>query len=358
MGNSILSLTGISKSFADTPVLKSIDLSVDQGEFITLLGSSGCGKTTTLRIIAGLETADTGSVTLDGVDVTHFEPNRRDVNTVFQNYALFPHMDVATNIGYSLKLKKVKKTEIAERVDEMLRLVQLEGFGKRLPSELSGGQRQRVAIARSLINQPKILLLDEPLGALDLRLRQQMQIELKKLQQQLGITFIYITHDQEEALNMSDRIAVMQGGQFEQIGTPDDIYNRPKTAYVAQFVGSANIIRGQVSAVADGRATLSTSSGDVTVDAPTSAVGDKLVVAVRTEQTHLSDDLSMTGLQATVGELSFVGNMLRTTVMLADGCKLVASKHGLSTSLTVGQTVTVTFDPVHGMLVEDSADES
>ena len=240
-----LELKEIKKSFTEgEAVLDNISLEISKGEFITLLGSSGCGKTTTLRIIAGLEQPDAGSVWLDGREVTGLEPNQRDVNTVFQNYALFPHMNVAENIGYGLKLKKVPKSEIRKKVSRMLELVQLEGYEKRKPSELSGGQKQRVAIARALVNNPKILLLDEPLGALDLQLRRAMQIELKHLQKKLGITFIYITHDQEEAINMSDRIAVMRDGRIEQIGTPDEIYNHPKTSYVATFVGNANILHG------------------------------------------------------------------------------------------------------------------
>ena len=240
-----LELKNITKSFTkEDAVLNGINLTIHKGEFITLLGSSGCGKTTTLRIVAGLEMPDSGQVFLDGEDVTLLAPEARDVNTVFQNYALFPHMNVADNIGYGLKLKKVPKQEIKKKVKEMLELVQLSGYEKRKPSELSGGQKQRVAIARSLVNNPRVLLLDEPLGALDLQLRRAMQIELKKLQKKLGITFIYITHDQEEAINMSDRIAVMRDGRFEQIGTPDEIYNHPKTSYVATFVGNANILKG------------------------------------------------------------------------------------------------------------------
>ncbi len=240
-----LEVKEIKKSFTEEEaVLDNISLKISKGEFITLLGSSGCGKTTTLRIIAGLEQPDAGSVWLDGREVTGLEPNQRNVNTVFQNYALFPHMNVAENIGYGLKLKKVPKSEIRKKVSQMLELVQLEGYEKRKPSELSGGQKQRVAIARALVNNPEVLLLDEPLGALDLQLRRAMQIELKHLQKKLGITFIYITHDQEEAINMSDRIAVMKDGRIEQIGTPDEIYNHPKTSYVATFVGNANILHG------------------------------------------------------------------------------------------------------------------
>jgi spermidine/putrescine transport system ATP-binding protein len=239
----ILRLDHIEKSFGDVKVLKDIDLDVKQGEFITLLGSSGCGKTTTLRIIAGLEIPDKGHVLLEGRDVTFDEPNKRNVNTVFQNYALFPHMDVKANIGYSLKLKHIDKSTISKTVEEALELVQLKGFEKRMPNELSGGQRQRVAIARALVNKPKVLLLDEPLGALDLQLRKQMQTELKRLQTHLGLTFIYITHDQEEAINMSDRIAVMHEGLIEQIGTPAQVYDRPRTSYVARFVAQPILLR-------------------------------------------------------------------------------------------------------------------
>ena len=244
MGESILKLQQIRKSFDHTEVLKGVDLEVAQGEFITLLGASGCGKTTTLRIIAGLELPDSGSVILEGRDITDWEPNKRDVNTVFQNYALFPHMNVADNVGYGLKIRKVPKAEIAERVKQALRLVQLEEYGKRMPDQLSGGQRQRIAIARAVINEPKVLLLDEPLGALDLKLRRQMQLELKRLQKQLGITFIYITHDQEEALTMSDKVVVMNQGYIQQMGTPEEIYNEPENAFVADFIGDSNIIDG------------------------------------------------------------------------------------------------------------------
>ena len=209
MGESILQLRQIRKSFDNTEVLKGIDLEVAQGEFITLLGASGCGKTTTLRIIAGLELPDAGQVILEGQDITNREPNKRDVNTVFQNYALFPHMNVSDNVGYGLKIRKVPKAEIERKVEQALRLVQLEEYGKRMPDQLSGGQKQRIAIARAVINEPKVLLLDEPLGALDLKLRRQMQLELKRLQKRLGITFIYITHDQEEAINMSDHLDLL-----------------------------------------------------------------------------------------------------------------------------------------------------
>ena len=295
-----LELKNIKKSFQEgEDVLESICLTAKKGEFVTLLGSSGCGKTTTLRIIAGLEQPDSGQVFLDGKDVTSLEPNQRNVNTVFQNYALFPHMNVADNIGYGLKLKKTSKAEISRRVKEMLELVQLPGFERRKPSELSGGQRQRVAIARALVNNPEVLLLDEPLGALDLQLRRAMQHELKRLQKKLGITFIYITHDQEEAINMSDTIAVMNHGRFEQIGTPDEIYNHPKTSYVATFVGNANILTGIVESIAEeeidgtsAQITVRTDAGKVKVSMDTVATsdrgyfpqkGEKVTIAVRSE---------------------------------------------------------------------------
>lgn len=309
----ILELKGIKKAFGGVPVLNGIDLKVEPGEFITLLGSSGCGKTTTLRIISGLEVPDSGTVLLEGADVTNTEPDKRGVHTVFQNYALFPHMTVEANIGYSLRIRGVKKPEIKSRVREMLELVQLDGFGSRMPGELSGGQRQRVAIARSVIDSPKVLLLDEPLGALDLQLRRMMQTELKRLQKKLGITFIYITHDQEEALNMSDRIAVMRDGLFEQLGTPNEIYDRPKTAFVARFVGSANIL----------------------------TLGGKCL-AVRSEALELQrgEPGYLTGV---IREKTFAGGMLRITVDTKECGELVASRHGIDSPLMPGDTVGLTW---------------
>ena len=333
MAEKCLELKDIRKSFSkDEVVLKEISLSIDKGEFITLLGSSGCGKTTTLRIIAGLETPDSGKVYLEGKDVTALAPEARDVNTVFQNYALFPHMTVADNIGYGLKLKKIPKAEIKKRVSEMLELVQLPGYEKRKPSELSGGQRQRVAIARSLVNNPKVLLLDEPLGALDLQLRRAMQLELKRLQKKLGITFIYITHDQEEAINMSDRIAVMNKGTFEQIGTPDEIYNHPKTSYVATFVGNANI----VSAVAEGKKI---------------APGTPVTLAVRSEN-MIFDETCQSGMEAVVVEKSFAGGLLRVVLKLADGTEVIANRHGIDAGVQPGQKVTCHFDAENAVLVD------
>lgn len=389
-----LELKEIKKSFTEgEAVLDNISLEISKGEFITLLGSSGCGKTTTLRIIAGLEQPDAGSVWLDGREVTGLEPNQRDVNTVFQNYALFPHMNVAENIGYGLKLKKVPKSEIRKKVSRMLELVQLEGYEKRKPSELSGGQKQRVAIARALVNNPKVLLLDEPLGALDLQLRRAMQIELKHLQKKLGITFIYITHDQEEAINMSDRIAVMKDGRIEQIGTPDEIYNHPKTSYVATFVGNANILHGVAESIQGENAIVKIGNDRVIVKLETSqqdtgdtrakqylAAGEKVTLAVRSENILLQETAvigdtgtdhrdtvdisvsgggldahnknSVSGLQATVTEKNFAGGQLRVTLKLSDGTQLIASRYGIDASVAEGQTVRCSFLPTDVVLVD------
>jgi putative spermidine/putrescine transport system ATP-binding protein len=233
---------GIRKTYGDVVAVADVDLTVGDGEFFTLLGPSGSGKTTTLRMVAGFERPDVGRITLGGADITQQPPYARDVNTVFQDYALFPHMTVAENVGYGLKVKKVPRRKRAEQVTDVLKMVRLDGYGDRKPVQLSGGQRQRVALARSIVNQPKVLLLDEPLGALDLKLRQEMQIFLKALQRDLGMTFIYVTHDQEEALTMSDHVAVFNDGRIEQVGSPSDVYARPATEFVAGFVGTSNIL--------------------------------------------------------------------------------------------------------------------
>lgn len=242
----LILLKDISKSFDDSQVLDNINLYVLKNEFITFLGPSGCGKTTTLRIIGGFETPDSGDVFFDGVRINNLPPYQRKVNTVFQKYALFPHMNVYENIAFGLKIKKMDKATIAKRVEEMLELVNLKGFQRRSVEQLSGGQQQRVAIARALVNEPEVLLLDEPLGALDLKLRKEMQVELKNIHKRTGITFVYVTHDQEEALTMSDTIVVMNEGKIQQIGTPEMIYNEPKNAFVAAFIGESNIISGRM----------------------------------------------------------------------------------------------------------------
>ncbi len=237
-----VAVEGIRKAYGDVVAVDDVHLTVGDGEFFTLLGPSGSGKTTTLRIIAGFEQPDTGRVTLGGVDITGEPPYARDVNTVFQDYALFPHMTVAENVGYGLKVKGTARRERHAQVAEVLRTVRLDGYGGRKPIQLSGGQRQRVALARSIVNRPKVLLLDEPLGALDLKLRQEMQVFLKSLQRELGMTFLYVTHDQEEALTMSDHVAVFNDGRIEQVGTPSEVYERPATEFVAGFVGTSNIL--------------------------------------------------------------------------------------------------------------------
>lgn len=324
MSDIILQLKELKKSFEGTEVLKGVSLTVNRGEFITLLGASGCGKTTTLRMIAGLEMPDGGSILLEGRDITALEPNKRNVNTVFQSYALFPHMNVADNVGYGLKIKKLSKTEIAGRVSAALKLVQLEEYGKRMPGQLSGGQRQRIAIARAVVNEPKVLLLDEPLGALDLKLRRQMQLELKRLQKQLGITFIYITHDQEEAINMSDRIAVMNQGVLEQIGTPNEIYYHPRTVYVADFVGNANILRWGGEAF-----------------------------AVRSENVLMNGEEVCTR-EAVVVEKSFAGGQLRILFRLADGQMVTAGRYGIDTNAAVGEAMKIGWLPEHQVKVVEA----
>src|SRR5690348_12885246 len=244
----------VSRHFGDVKAVDHLNLDIYDGEFFSLLGPSGSGKTTCLRLIAGFEQPTSGSILLHGQEMAGVPPFERDVNTVFQDYALFPHMTVGQNVAYGLMIKKVPKSEINKRVTDMLEMVRLPGLENRKPSQLSGGQRQRVALARALVNRPRVLLLDEPLGALDLKLRQQMQIELKAIQQQVGITFIFVTHDQEEALTMSDRLAVFNGGRIEQVGGPAEVYERPATAFVAGFVGTSNLLRGDVAAAIIGEA--------------------------------------------------------------------------------------------------------
>jgi putative spermidine/putrescine transport system ATP-binding protein len=309
-------LNGVRKRFGDVVAVDGVDLVVGEGEFFSMLGPSGSGKTTCLRMIAGFEIPTEGRVELAGRDVTDLPPYERDVNTVFQDYALFPHMSVQANVEYGLRVKKVARSDRRGRADEALAMVRLEGFGDRKPSQLSGGQRQRVALARALVNRPKVLLLDEPLGALDLKLRQAMQIELKEIQQRVGLTFLYVTHDQEEALTMSDRLAVFNHGRVEQVGTPAEVYERPATGFVAGFVGTSNVLSGEV-------ARRITGSPDA--------------FTIRPEKIHLAevgspvapDECSAPG---RVREVAYVGALTKYVVTLDEGGELVVFQQNLTTS--------------------------
>jgi putative spermidine/putrescine transport system ATP-binding protein len=316
-------LTGIRRSYGDVVAVAGVDLDVPAGEFFTLLGPSGSGKTTTLRVIAGFERPDAGRVELKGVDVTRVAPSQRAVNTVFQDYALFPHMTVAENVEYGLRVKGMKRRERRARAEAMLERVRLPGLGDRKPLQLSGGQRQRVALARAIANEPPVLLLDEPLGALDLKLRQEMQIFLKALQRDLGITFVYVTHDQEEALTMSDRIAVFNEGRIEQVGPPAEVYEHPQTEFVAGFVGVSNVLER------DGRR-----------------------FTIRPEKIRMSDEAAGEGEAGTIREVVYVGMVTRYVVDLDAGGELVVVRQNLETSsqdaLTErGKRVRLSWRPEH-----------
>ena len=298
----LIEIRNLSRAFGAVKAVDGVDLDINAGEFLTLLGPSGSGKTTVLRMIAGFEDPDSGTIKLNGEDITHQPPYERDVNTVFQDYALFPHMDVITNIEYGLRVKKVDKKERRAKALEALEQVRLSGYENRKPSQLSGGQRQRVALARALVNRPSVLLLDEPLGALDLKLRQQMQIELKELQREVGITFIFVTHDQEEALTMSDRIAVFDKGKIQQLDRPAAIYERPTNEFVAGFVGVSNLISGS---------------------AAQSLLGQSGTFTVRPEKIQISDSAGAAG---TIKEVEYLGPATRFIVDLDAGVRLVVLK--------------------------------
>ena len=359
MQDTLLSLQHISKNFGEGDVLRDISLDVARGEFVTLLGASGCGKTTTLRIISGLETPDEGSVILNGKDVTDLPPEKRPVNTVFQSYALFPHMNVAKNVGYGLRVHGMDKKTAAARVEEMLELVQMSEYANRMPAQLSGGQRQRIAIARALAPEPALLLLDEPLGALDLQLRRQMQLELKRLQKKLGITFVYITHDQEEAINMSDRIAVMRDGRFEQVGTPEEIYDEPKTNYVAQFIGRSTLLSGRVESVGRDTAVIRGACGGFTADALRAklTVGETCELCVRTERMRASDTpVEGFDLPTTVREARYAGGNVLTYLTMADGSEAVATSDGkLADALKPGSTAYLYWNPAQAAVIGGSS---
>jgi putative spermidine/putrescine transport system ATP-binding protein len=335
-------LDAVVKRFGDVLAVDAVDLAIRDGEFFSMLGPSGSGKTTTLRMIAGFDLPSAGRIYLHGTDVTTVPPFDRDVNTVFQDYALFPHMSVADNVAYGLVVRKVPKTERWTRVAEALRMVRLEGYDDRKPSQLSGGQRQRVALARALVNRPRVLLLDEPLGALDLKLREEMQVELKAIQQQVGITFIYVTHDQEEALTMSDRLAVFNHGRIEQIGAPADVYERPITRFVAGFVGTSNLLDGSVAEAVIGR------SGTFTVRPEKIRLASPDTVA----------DADEHAAPGRIRDVVYLGPDTRYIVALDAGADLVVTRQNLATTSTEalaqqGQAVSLVWKRQHDLAIED-----
>ena len=358
MPEPILHLEGLSKNFGEGNVLDQLSLDVYPGEFLTLLGPSGCGKTTTLRIIAGLEQPTSGRVFLEGADVTDLPPEKRHVNTVFQNYALFPHMNVYQNIAYGLKVMKVSKQEQRERVMAALALVRLSGYEKRMPSQLSGGQRQRVAIARAVVLKPKILLLDEPLGALDLKLRQEMQHELKQLQRELGITFIYITHDQEEALNMSSRIVIMRNGKIEQIGTPEEVYEHPRTLFTADFIGQSNLLHASVLKAQNDNLTLAVSGLTLPAlanDEYRPQVGERVVLCLRPQRIRYGNEPQHgMKLKGVIHSKEYSGGMQHTQIALND--QLILNAVTQSAELdqySVGSEVFLGWSLKHAPVVPD-----
>ena len=345
-GNVIIRFTDVDKSFDDERVVKKLNLDVEEGEFLTMLGPSGCGKTTTLRMIAGFEVPTSGQIFLEGEDVDDKKPNERNVNTVFQSYALFPHMNVFDNIAFGLVEKKVKKDEIRSRVEEMIKLVQLDGMEKRMPAQMSGGQKQRVAIARALVNRPKVLLLDEPLGALDLKLRKQMQGELKALQRRLGITFIYVTHDQEEALTMSDRIAVMNRGRLEQVGTPEEVYNHPETKFVADFIGESNIIEGYIENMTDDSIEVTMESGKAIIHETGYRMEEMVYLCIRPENLKISTEAKEGfRFRGQVKEHIFIGSTNKTMIEMPNGQMLKSVTPAEDELIPVGTAVNVFWNP-------------
>ena len=358
-----IGLEGVGKSFGKANAVREVTLAIHEGEFFSLLGPSGCGKTTTLRMIAGFETPDAGRIVLHGQDVTSVLPSRRPVNMVFQQYALFPHMSIYDNVTFGLKVKGVPKREHDGRVREILRVVELEGFERRKPRQLSGGQQQRVALARALVNQPAALLLDEPLGALDVKLRKQMQLELKRIQHELGTTFVYVTHDQEEALAMSDRIAVMNHGVVEQIGGPREIYEHPATAFVADFIGSLNALEFRVDEVVGGYAVMRLDEGQrivVPVGSDT-RTGEAFRIAVRPERVRLSagDGSAPEGgsrLEGTVEQVVYLGMYTQFHVMTPAG-RVVSNRLAdeLASPPEAGSTVALTWDSDQASVLGGSA---
>jgi spermidine/putrescine transport system ATP-binding protein len=329
VGEPVIEIDHVTKRFADYVAVADADFSIGSGEFFSMLGPSGCGKTTTLRMIAGFESPTEGAIRLKGADVSRVPPHKRNVNTVFQHYALFPHMSVWDNVAYGPRSLKVDKAEVRRRVNELLEIVRLTDFAKRKPAQLSGGQQQRVALARALVNYPSALLLDEPLGALDLKLRQVMQFELKRIQREVGITFVYVTHDQEEALTMSDRIAVMNAGDVEQIGTPSEIYDRPSTVFVASFIGQANLWPGRQNRLDGGLAELSVLGTTLRARPGGTAIepGGQATLMVRPERVRVSMEQptgDIATLKATVTDLTFQGPVVRLSLTAPDESPILA----------------------------------
>jgi spermidine/putrescine transport system ATP-binding protein len=362
-------LRDVTKRFGGVVAVDSLDLQVARGEFFSLLGPSGCGKTTTLRIIGGFEQPDEGEVLLGGRNVAGLPPYRRDVNTVFQSYALFPHLGVFDNVAYGLRRKKAPKSQIAGRVGKILEIVDLPGFEGRRVSQLSGGQQQRVALARALVNQPQVLLLDEPLGALDLKLRKQMQIELKLIQHEIGVTFIYVTHDQEEAMTMSDRLAVMRDGRVEQIGAPEEVYEQPATEFVASFLGASNLLEGTVGPSDGAFRTVALSSGEK-IRVPAERLNghrDRVRVGVRPEKIHLRTAAASEGdntIEGTLKVSTFVGVSNVFSVETRAGQQLTVYAQNLGTSEdrppAAGESVVLAWHPEHTFVVasqEESTDD-
>ncbi len=359
-------LDRVTKLFGDVAAVDDLSLDIQEGEFFSLLGPSGCGKTTTLRMIGGFEEPSFGTVYLGGRDVTDLPPYKRDVNTVFQSYALFPHLDVFENVAFGLRRKKVNKSEVDDRVRASMRLVDLMGFERRKPGQMSGGQQQRVALARALVNHPKVLLLDEPLGALDLKLRKQMQLELKRIQQEVGITFIYVTHDQEEAMTMSDRFAVMRHGKIEQIDRPEVIYESPATEFVAGFLGASNMLDGELQGGANGTTSILTTSGDTlkaNSDRVPTGAGPSVKVGVRPEKiTIVPDEGPMpTDRNVVKGLLrmsTYIGVNYQYKVEGPGGIEMTVYVQNLGAAGShpqPGQQVRLEWLPEHTFVVEPSA---
>ena len=358
-----IELSGVSKEFhtgSDVVMaVREMDLTIAEGEFFSLLGPSGCGKTTTMRMIAGFEEPTAGSISLHGRDVTGVPPNKREVNMVFQSYALFPHMNVFENIAFGLRRRNVARDEINRRVNEMLEIVNLGERGHRRPRELSGGQQQRVALARALVNHPRALLLDEPLGALDLKLRQAMQVELKRIQREVGITFVYVTHDQNEALTMSDRIAVMNDGVIEQLASPREIYEHPSTRFVAGFIGTSNLLTGTAAQVSDTEATIAVDQDErivVPVRDRQVAAGDSLELTVRPEKIELAAERPAAGcaLRGTITEVVYLGTSTNFSVATSTGEDIVVFQQNSSAAgeaAARGDTVWLCWQPQHSYLI-------